>query len=488
MGPQHLLTVPTYLRPASLPAAYAPETRVHCGHMPTSSPKFVTNEPASCQDRCVRIFVLVLAMATSFGAVFFYDNPAALMTEFREVLCGGSLERYLLLYTVYALPNSVLPFFGGYITDTFLGISRAPAFFTAFIALGSGIVAFGVALTSTTEGSLPFNIVLLGRAVYALGGENMAVGVNAIVARWFKGRGLCTAYGVTLTFSRCGSAAAFSLMPAVASSYGFASAVTVTTVVCLASFVAALVLWKVDVWGEEAEMVEESAPADDVSLSDIKGALGRRVRLLYLICPLLYVPVQTFISTAPEFFEKEFELDSQTAAQMAGLPYLISAVASPLFGLVADKLGRPVVFVLCSAIGLTVVHALAATRMIQPVPMVWCMGILFSVACATLWTMLPLVVPERNLGTAYGIMTAMQNLGLGLAPIIVGAVSKPEYLFTACALGAVCCSMALLGMEMDQQGGDLMLPSAKSSELVRATRIAQSFRKSERLLQEKTAP
>merc|ERR1711982_3096 len=110
------------------------------------------------------------------------------------------------------------------------------------------------------------------------------------------------------------------------------------------------------------------------------------------------------------------------------------------------------------------------------------MGILFSVACATLWTMLPLVVPERNLGTAYGIMTAMQNSGLGLAPMIVGAVSKPEYLFTACAFGAACCSTTLLVLELEQQGGDLMLVSQKSAEVVLARRRTQSFRKSERLL------
>ena len=49
------------------------------------------------------------------------------------------------------------------------------------------------------------NLMLLGRALFGLGGESMAVAQSAVVTQWFQGKELAMALGVNLSFSRLGS-------------------------------------------------------------------------------------------------------------------------------------------------------------------------------------------------------------------------------------------------------------------------------------------
>lgn len=49
---------------------------------------------------------------------------------------------YSLLYTVYNMPNMVLPLFGGFFTDKF-GDRIMTVIFTFFVVLGQAVVCFG---------------------------------------------------------------------------------------------------------------------------------------------------------------------------------------------------------------------------------------------------------------------------------------------------------------------------------------------------------
>lgn len=51
------------------------------------------------------------------------------------------------------------------------------------------------------------------------------------------------------------------------------------------------------------------------------------------------------------------------------------------------------------------------------------MGLTYSIYVAALWPMVPLVVKAQVVGSAYGLCTAVQNIGLALGPTIVGAVT-----------------------------------------------------------------
>ena len=57
-------------------------------------------------------------------------------------------SNFNLLYSLYAWPNTVLPFFGGFIADR-LGMRLMGVVFTALIALGTLVVAFGSSVIAT---------------------------------------------------------------------------------------------------------------------------------------------------------------------------------------------------------------------------------------------------------------------------------------------------------------------------------------------------
>lgn len=98
----------------------------------------------------------------------------------------------------------------------------------------------------------------------------------------------------------------------------------------------------------------------------------------------------------------------------------MSAILSPFIGLLVDKVGRNLVFLLIASILVMFSHtAMALTTWNLWIPMI-SLGIGYSIMCSALWPLVALVVPQHQLGTAYGVMQAIQNLGLAVAANVTG--------------------------------------------------------------------
>ncbi len=54
------------------------------------------------------------------------------------------------------------------------------------------------------------------------------------------------------------------------------------------------------------------------------------------------------------------------------------------------------------------------------------LGIGYSVYAAALWGCIPYTVPAKLVGTAYGLCTAIQNIGLTISPIIAAKCLNSE--------------------------------------------------------------
>ena len=70
-----------------------------------------------------------------------------------------------MLYTVYSLPNIVLPFFGGLLIDK-IGARLAILIFSTIILLGQLVCYFG-ALYSL------FWLMIVGRVIFGMGSESL---------------------------------------------------------------------------------------------------------------------------------------------------------------------------------------------------------------------------------------------------------------------------------------------------------------------------
>lgn len=100
---------------------------------------------------------------------------------------------------------------------------------------------------------------------------------------------------------------------------------------------------------------------------------------------------------------EKFKLSPEEANSVNSILYLISAIASPLFGFVIDKTGRNVGWIFVATSATMGAHSLLAFTMLNPYVGMTLMGLSYSMLAASLWPLVALIIPEYQLGTAYGL-------------------------------------------------------------------------------------
>ncbi|QQP56006.1 Uncharacterized protein FKW44_000523, partial [Caligus rogercresseyi] len=121
--------------------------------------------------------------------------------EIRSTM-GINTYEFAELYAWYSWPNTILPIIGGYLMDRVFGIRLATTIFAVFIVLGQGILTVGA-----YTGNFP--LMQIGRFVFGIGGESLAVAQNAYAVAWFKGKELNMVFGFQISITRVGSTVNF---------------------------------------------------------------------------------------------------------------------------------------------------------------------------------------------------------------------------------------------------------------------------------------
>lgn len=81
-----------------------------------------------------RWFMLAMACGFLMGSYFCYDNPGPIKTQLERDF-GWSDSKWSLLYTVYSIPNMVLPIVGGVFLDK-IGMRVGLILFTILLTVG----------------------------------------------------------------------------------------------------------------------------------------------------------------------------------------------------------------------------------------------------------------------------------------------------------------------------------------------------------------
>jgi MFS family permease len=89
------------------------------------------------------------------------------------------------------------------------------------------------------------------------------------------------------------------------------------------------------------------------------------------------------------------------------------------------------------------------------------LGAAFVLVPAAMWPSVPLVVDESRVGTAFGLMTAIQNVGLGLFPYLNGKLRDMTGSYTASqlmfsGLGLAGLVFAFLLLRADKRHGGVL--------------------------------
>jgi MFS family permease len=138
------------------------------------------------------------------GNYFCYDYPAcledAIETEF-----DVTPTVYGYLYSVYAIPNLILPLFGGILFDKY-GSRICLVGFTCILMIGQGVFMVG-------GYKQKYWLMLLGRAIFGIGCESMYVGQSAIISEWFINYEMPIAMAMCSCIPLCGSFIGGSVIP-----------------------------------------------------------------------------------------------------------------------------------------------------------------------------------------------------------------------------------------------------------------------------------
>lgn len=358
--------------------------------------------------RSYRWLVLIFISLAMFGNYYIYDSISPLADVLKQQL-GFSDAHIGLLNAIYSLPNVFMVLLGGFLIDR-IGTRRSTLIFAALCLLG--------ALLTAWSGELA--VMAAGRLVFGLGAESMIVAVTTAVAKWFRGRELSFAFGVNLTLARLGSFAALNSPSWARPAYeNWQLPLLIAVAFGVVCVLGAMLYWILEERAEKRYQIGEAGETDKVALTDILK-FGVSYWYIVAICITFYSAIFPFQTFAVKFFMEAHGATRELGGFLSSLLTLFAMIFTPLFGLVVDRLARRSLFMMCGSLLLVPVYLLMAyTPVSLYLPMAM-MGIAFSLIPAVMWPSVAYVVEQSRLGTAYGLMTMIQNIGLAGFNLLIG--------------------------------------------------------------------
>lgn len=358
--------------------------------------------------RAFRWTVLVLISLAMFGNYYIYDAISPL-ADLLALQLGFSDSNIGLLQAIYSIPNVFMVLIGGFIIDR-LGTKKSTLIFAVLCLLGAAITA--------SSGKL--GMMAAGRLVFGLGAESLIVAVTTAIAKWFKGKELSFAFGINLTIARLGSFAALN-SPTWAKHYYtdwqmplFIS--VAAGVICVAG---AILYWVLEDNASKKYQVGQAGSTDKVVIRDI-FKFSTSYWFIVALCITFYSGIFPFQTFAVKFFIEAYGTTREFGGFLSSILTLFAMIATPLFGLLVDRIGKRSLFMMFGSILLIPVYLIMAYAHISLyIPMAM-MGIAFSLIPAIMWPSVAYIVDESKLGTAYGLMTMIQNIGLAGFNLLVG--------------------------------------------------------------------
>lgn len=385
--------------------------------------------------RWLVLFLTGLVLASNY---YFYDAFSTLKDLLKNEF-GFTNTDYGLFVSFYSIPNTFLlmAVLGGVILDK-LGIRRTGFMFVFFMAFGAVLTAYGATDYYSSGGfgyafmqsflprySAELKMMLLGRLFYGLGAETSIVVVSKILVKWFKGKSLGLAFGLKVGFARLGTFLALRLSPRLAEGGSQLSlAIWIAALfVCigLLVFIVYILLDLAKDRADERSSDIQKKAVDRFKWSDFGNILGNPAYIyIALLCLTFYSAVFPFLAYAPDFLSDRYGYtDIQSGDLISFLP-LATAFFTPFFGFIIDRYGRGISAMGIGSLLLVAIHLSFALTSIPPIIPIITLGLVFSLVPAALWPTMVKLVPEKTIGTAYGLTYSIQNLGLWAFPIIAG--------------------------------------------------------------------
>ena len=355
-----------------------------------------------------RWLVLIFVSLAMFGNYYVYDSISPLADLLAKHL-NFSDSDIGWLNAIYSLPNIFMVLIGGIIIDR-LGTRKSSFIFSLLCLIGAVITAISSDLT----------IMATGRLIFGLGAESLIVAVTTVLARWFKGKELSFAFGINLTIARLGSFAALN-SPTWAKVYyeNWQGPLLISVVAATISVLAVIIYMIMDTNASKRFTLSADLAQDKIVFKDI-FRFSLSFWYIVLLCVTFYSAIFPFQTFAVKFFIEQHGVTREFGGFLSSLLIFASMIFTPLFGLLSDKIGKRALLMMFGSILLIPVYLIMAYTQIPLLIPMTIMGISFSLIPAIMWPSVAYIVDESKLGTAYGLMTMIQNIGLAGFNFLIG--------------------------------------------------------------------
>lgn len=388
------------------------------------------------ESKTTRWLILLLVSLVMAANYYFYDS----LTPIKYILSshlGFSSTDYGIVQGFYAFPNTFLlmAILGGIIADR-LGIRLTGFVFISFMVIGSWLTFYGASDIYNNGGigydlmnsflkkfSPSVKMMALGMLFFGLGAETSIVVFNKIIVKWFLEKEVAFAFAINLGIARFGTALAIKMGPRFAEK-DWLMPIWFGVLLLSISFFAFL-FYMIKDRQLDKQIKDKSTLTDQekFKLSDLTELLKIK-SFLYItfLCVTFYAAFFPFLKFAPDFFLNKFGVSEKASGDITFWLPIGTVVFTPIFGWLIDKYGKAASFMVVGSLILIVVHFTFAFTNINPYFLCFLLGIAFSLVPAAMWPSVAHIVNENRLGTAYGMMFSLQNLGLFAFPILAGYI------------------------------------------------------------------
>ncbi len=353
---------------------------------------------------------LVFLSLAMFGNYFVYDMLPPVNDLLVKYL-HFSQSQIGMLRTLYSVPNIFMVLLGGILIDK-IGVKKAAIIFVS-------LSLFGVILSLNAN----FDIMATGWFFFGLGTESLIVAITTSLVKWFKGKELAFAFGINLTIARLGSFGAENSPTWAHSLFNYwQDPLYLSLIAGIISAVAIVVYYYLDTKADKIFTMKKADDTDKVVFRDIFN-FKASYWYIVLLCVTFYSAIFPFQTFAVKLFQDVDGVSRATGGFLNSMPIFFAMILTPIFGLLADKIGKRATLMMVGSVLLMPIYLVLVYTNVSPYIPMAVLGIAFSLVPAVLWPSVALVVPESKLGTAYGLMTMIQNIGLAGFNFLIGWVN-----------------------------------------------------------------
>lgn len=393
------------------------------------------------ESKTARWIALALISSTMFFAYFFVDVVAPLQSILErdykwtpEVfgMLGGS-EFFLNVFAFFLIFSGIiLDKMGIRFTLITAGLTMVIGAALKFYALTDGFANSGLAVSLNsfiTWIPASAKLAFIGFAIFGVGVEMAGITVSKTIVKWFRGKEMALAMGLEMAVARLGVFAVFRLTPIFAENGGVSNSVFMgLTFLCigfLTFFIYTFMDRKLD---KQLGIANAGAePEEEFKLSDLKKIFTNPGFLAIAgLCVLFYSAIFPFQKFATDMLASKLDVNIQTAAAYFSYFPIGAMVLTPFMGYFLDVKGKGASMMIYGAVLLTLSHLIFALvpaetfNVTIAIITIVVLGTAFSLVPAAMWPSLPKIVEDRYLGSAYGSIFWIQNIGLLAVPILIG--------------------------------------------------------------------